>query len=100
MIGDSVVKTSRSGTRFDLDDVPLGDDVGVREDGGRGHQASGGGLVGGRVPAGKGGGVRRWRVLLGRVPGQGQEHVVERRPAQPDVVDPDTARRPGRAAPR
>ena len=31
-------------------------------------------------------------VVLGAVPGQRQEDVVERRPAQADVVDPDPGR--------
>ena len=72
MIGDSVVKTSRSGTRLILIRLRLATTTPsptVLE-----RRSS------------------RWppwpRSLLGGVAGQGQEHVVEGRPAQSDVVEP------------
>ena len=91
MIGESVVKTSSSGTRLILIEVAPGDDQ-RRRPGWRvrssSSSSSGRGLVGLRL------------VVAARVAGERQEHLVQRRAAQPDVLQHDAPRRRAGAAPR
>ena len=79
MIGDSVVKTSRSGTRLILIRLRLATTSAV-------GQRSWTTLIGSSPRPARGRPASLRASSSARVPGEGEEHVVERRPAQADVV--------------